>query len=747
MLYRLKFLAPAIILGLFMLTPAVARAATFTGGVEQGSLKKNSIQTAHFQFEFSDLTKTQSDSDADGIADVIETVAEGAEYSWQIEIDTLGFKAPVDEGSHLIVILDDTNEYLIEGSVGITGVLSDDVTPYIAIDPWVNDNLINATISHEFFHAVQFKMDESGSDFATSIDGVPVSFQGIALAESTAVWMEDRVYDAIDDYLGYISGFLDYTDYSIFSSVTPSDNDYFIYGLALWPKFLSEYFNSDAVINKLWDEYFASSLDFGNNYRIYEAAKAAVESFGGGLAQVFQEFTFWNLRPLEYEEGYNYPDPFMNTSPVQDAYTLIDESYVPALFGTNYLYFENAAGGDEFHFHIKKPEGVSFALALVGKKTNGADLNNAQKVIIEEDETMTEELVLGGLSNYAGVYAVVSPLSKNFNTLDAEAGVFDVGYLYSYIGAYDRSVMGESSDIGTDSTASKDGVQSMIVGDSRSNDTYTLQIVGYDEESVSLKWNRLADSSVAGYLLEFGTASDDYNSAETVSKAYVTSATVHDLLPGQSYYFRLRALDEDGNGILESSQEVTVTPAEWIFTDVPYLHENYDAVSSLTDWGIFQGYSDGSFQPDRQINRAELLKILVAGQGIEPDAAVYKNCFSDVKTAWYAKYVCYAKSKGWISGYADGTFRPSNTVNKVEALKMLLRTYGEKLTEGVKVNYLPYTDVSTSAWYAIYLWKAGKLAILEEAPNTRFYPSQYRTRAEMAEELYRYLVVSGLKHL
>ncbi len=729
-----------MIFGLFIFTPSIASAATFTGGFEHGSIKKNSIQTAHFQLEFSDLIKAQSDSDGDGIADVIETAADAAEYSWQVEIDTLGFTSPVSDGSQLIIILDDTNEYLTEGSVGITSILSDGVTPYIAIDPWVDADLVDVTVAHEFFHAVQFKMDESGSDFAGS-------YQGVAFAEATAVWMEDKVYDAIDDYLGYVSGFLDYTDYSIFTSVTPADNDYFIYGLALWPKFLSEYYDDDSIIKSLWREYFNSALDFGNEYKVYEAAKAAVAAEGGSLDQVFQEFSIWNLSPIAYEEGYNYPDPFMDTGPTLDSYTTIAESYVPTLYGTNYLYFENAGGADEFYFHIKKPNGVSFAVALVGRKNNGADLNKTVKTIVGEDESMTEELVLSEIANYAGVYAVVSPLTKDFNDSAVDEGVFDEGYLYSYIGGFDHSVISEDGLIETNTTASKDGVQITAGNDSRSNDSYTLQIVSYDEESVSLKWNRLTDSSVAGYRVDFGPSSGGYTSAETVGKAYVTSVTIHDLAEGQIYFFMLRALDSDGNEILEESQEVSMTPAEWIFDDVSYLHENYDAISSLVDWGIFQGYTDGSFQPDRQINRAELLKILVAGQGIEPDAAVYKNCFSDVKTAWYARYVCYAKSKGWISGYSDGTFRPANTVNKVEALKMLLKTYGEKLTEGVKINFIPYTDIDTRAWYAIYVWRASKLSILEEPPSAHFSPGDYRSRAEMAEELYRYLVVTGLKHM
>ena len=105
------------------------------------------------------------------------------------------------------------------------------------------------------------------------------------------------------------------------------------------------------------------------------------------------------------------------------------------------------------------------------------------------------------------------------------------------------------------------------------------------------------------------------------------------------------------------------------------------------------------------------------------------------------EYVCYAKYRKWIEGYDDGTFRPSDPINKVEALKMLFNIYEAGLTEGAKVAKLNYTDLDTNAWYAIYVWKASMLGILEEEFGGVFNPDLDRSRGDMAEELYRYLVV------
>ena len=65
-----------------------------------------------------------------------------------------------------------------------------------------------------------------------------------------------------------------------------------------------------------------------------------------------------------------------------------------------------------------------------------------------------------------------------------------------------------------------------------------------------------------------------------------------------------------------------------------------------------------------------MIKILVESTGITPSHHTFNNCFSDVGEEWFAPYVCYAQWAGWIEGYADGTFKPAQTVNKAESLEL-----------------------------------------------------------------------------
>ena len=172
------------------------------------------------------------------------------------------------------------------------------------------------------------------------------------------------------------------------------------------------------------------------------------------------------------------------------------------------------------------------------------------------------------------------------------------------------------------------------------------------------------------------------------------------------------------------------------FSDVSTSHKNLAAILFLYSKGIVGGYSDGTFKPDKTINRAELLKILVEGIGLKPSVDEHNNCFPDVKNEWYAPYVCYAKTANWISGYPDGNFKPEKSINKVEALKMLLNSQGYIVTD--EVSEKPFEDVKTSDWFVQYIDKAKSLGILEET-GQYFFPKNEVTRAGVCENLYRLL--------
>jgi len=178
------------------------------------------------------------------------------------------------------------------------------------------------------------------------------------------------------------------------------------------------------------------------------------------------------------------------------------------------------------------------------------------------------------------------------------------------------------------------------------------------------------------------------------------------------------------------------------FDDVPSDHDNRAAIEYLVTTGTLQGYDDGNFYPELAINRAELMKVLVAGQGISPDPEIYNNCFPDVADEWYAPYVCYAYEQGWVAGYPDNTFLPAQTVNKVESAKMTINAldYDGLLLESVDEDL--YDDTDSSSWYAPYL-ELIQYWGLDDA-TSYYYPSDGMTRGMVAEYLFRVQVMENL---
>ncbi len=121
--------------------------------------------------------------------------------------------------------------------------------------------------------------------------------------------------------------------------------------------------------------------------------------------------------------------------------------------------------------------------------------------------------------------------------------------------------------------------------------------------------------------------------------------------------------------------------------------EYKESIEFLQEQGVLQGYSDGTFKPEATINRAELLKIVFAA--IDEDAGeTTGGCFPDVTDQWFAPYVCKAKELGVVQGYPDGLYHPEQEVNLVEAFKIAIEGFGlpvEDAQEGEQW-YVPYTE-------------------------------------------------------
>ena len=176
-----------------------------------------------------------------------------------------------------------------------------------------------------------------------------------------------------------------------------------------------------------------------------------------------------------------------------------------------------------------------------------------------------------------------------------------------------------------------------------------------------------------------------------------------------------------------------------IFTDIEDNHRQATAIKYLKRQGIIQGYADGSFKANNTVNRAELMKILI---GDSLPNGTYENCFKDVHQEWFAPYVCYAKNQGWVQGYSDNTFKPAQTVNRAEAIKMAIEVFGITLPQSISAN--PYPDTDKSQWFAPYVSISIQKGLFDSS-MTNYRPSEGMQRGDVSDIIYRLLVIKKLQ--
>jgi hypothetical protein len=129
----------------------------------------------------------------------------------------------------------------------------------------------------------------------------------------------------------------------------------------------------------------------------------------------------------------------------------------------------------------------------------------------------------------------------------------------------------------------------------------------------------------------------------------------------------------DRYGIVnENGFELGSTACTLSFSDVQPADYFYQAVLYLYCRGAISGYADGTFRPFNATTRGQLSKIVVLARGWSLQCPTTSH-FSDVPpgTAFYC-FVETAYSRGIISGYADGTFRPNNNITRGQLCKVIV---------------------------------------------------------------------------
>ena len=124
------------------------------------------------------------------------------------------------------------------------------------------------------------------------------------------------------------------------------------------------------------------------------------------------------------------------------------------------------------------------------------------------------------------------------------------------------------------------------------------------------------------------------------------------------------------------------------------------AVDYMSEENIVKGYPDGTFRPNAPITRAEFAAISARFDKLLDEG---NHSFTDVsEDHWAAKVIARAAVKGWVSGYPDGTFKPNQNITRTEVVSStnrILNRYADvEFAKAHSDELAPMIDIADTHW-------------------------------------------------
>jgi hypothetical protein len=300
-------------------------------------------------------------ADGDGVPDYVERVLKVAAHVHATENGKLGWRAPRSDGrrggrrGRTDVYLKELGRRLFGYAAPDRGqvpegrrlprrlhgylVLDNDYDPsqYPGTKPLAD---LQVTFAHEYCHILQMGYD---------------AYQDAWMAESTAVWMEDQVYNGIDDYLRYVRR------WARLYRTPLTANSIREYGTTVWNEWLVRHYGR-GILRDAWSRALHTRPG-GFSVASYDAAIRAAG--GSELSRDFARFArdVAEWRTARFREGSRYPDvPRQGSLPSDGGQLLRSLNHA-----TFQLLRVHAAGGRAVVAHALAPRGVAAGLALVGR--------------------------------------------------------------------------------------------------------------------------------------------------------------------------------------------------------------------------------------------------------------------------------------------------------------------------------------------------------------------------------------------
>ncbi len=283
-----------------------------------------------------------------GIPDYVLGVARIFDSVYVHIINTLGYPLPPSDGGYAQGVDSLYDVYLTNLGGAVFGLTYPDSlqfdsigslrgTSFIELDNDYQESsfltynsrpldAVRVTAAHEYFHAVQF-----GIDFTEMEDWNGPS-QRRYWYEMSATWMEEEIYDNINDYYTVLPFFFNRPRESIQQFNGPAD--FHPYGSCVFPIYLTEKYGAD-IIKSIWLK--CGSMGVGPNFLV--ATQIAIDSASGGtenFRSAFGEFALWNFftgsRAANAPAGVGYSERAFYPEIPETSFTIVS-SYPASLLG------------------------------------------------------------------------------------------------------------------------------------------------------------------------------------------------------------------------------------------------------------------------------------------------------------------------------------------------------------------------------------------------------------------------------
>lgn len=234
-------------------------------------------------------------ADADEAAEVLAIL----ERAWAVQVDDLGFAAPLGDGGECgpddrydMFLWRGADGAFVEAIAENPATVHDDFTTYMAIDPFgaFGNEFLDTTLAHEFNHAVQ-----AGDDW----------WESALIFEMSATFAESLVYPGQDDYFYTLEDFQRHPEWSLFYD--DRYETWYMYGASMFLHFLEQrhYPDDQAFIARIWR---ASRSDPAIGRPDYIDAMRSVlgSELGVALDDVVVEFMQWRWFVAGFDDGSHF---------------------------------------------------------------------------------------------------------------------------------------------------------------------------------------------------------------------------------------------------------------------------------------------------------------------------------------------------------------------------------------------------------------------------------------------------------